>query len=862
MNFFYKSLLCFCIGMYASLPAMAEEEKSEKNSLAELINVCIKDEIQEEDICHRAEKDKKLQLFIGGQYFNGNKKSKTNYTKALEWFKKAAENGLPEAEYNQGLVYENGGYGIPAAPQLAIMHYKVAADLKHPGALYNLGRLYSAGIAVPQDLKVAGDYFYQAAALGLPEANYALAVWYMNTRPAEKEQDPEMNKMILSYIDAAIKDNVPEAFTLKGIAYEKGWLGLTQNIDKAIELYNQGNYTGDQSAQGRVAILLIKDKKYDLALSQLSSAVNDEHNSTAMCLLGDMYLNGTGVPADANKATQYYQNAADMNNPCGLFRLGLHYYEQQTPDYKKAFEYFNRALETGNADAETYLGVMYASGLGVPESHSRALKYFNSAALSGSHVAENELGRIYLNGIGTKQDYDLAMKYFSSAAEADYPPAIANLETAASWYQKAIILGNNNAFSALGEMNLKSQNYDTALNFFNTGAQKGMSDSEYWLGYMYEKGLGVATDIVKARSYYELASEHGSSLATVALGLFSLNGNGGKTDPNKAFELFNKAATKGELEAIYQLAKAYELGKGTKQDNQKALRLYQKAADKGHAMAQYAVGKYLDDGIFTAPNPKVAAVFYEKAANNGVLPAQVAIASMYEKGYGTTKSMPKALTFYKMASDNGDAVAMRKTAEYLIKEHKSDEDINAAIALYEKSAAKGDSKAIAFLGQIYAEGLKNTDNTQNLVAPNPTKALTYLNKASSLKIPRAQYALGIMYLNGTGVKKDIKKAKELILSAASGDQEHPGIPEAMFSTGKFYANGIGVPLNVITGISWYEQASTLGNMDAQLELGKIYLFGRKDSGIAANRAKAMEYLKLAAAKGSKEAQQLITENSK
>ena len=68
----------------------------------------------------------KAQSNLGGMYANGHG-VKQDYQKAIEWYQKAAQQGLAKAQYNLGLVYENG-YGVTQDYEEAMFWYQKAAD--------------------------------------------------------------------------------------------------------------------------------------------------------------------------------------------------------------------------------------------------------------------------------------------------------------------------------------------------------------------------------------------------------------------------------------------------------------------------------------------------------------------------------------------------------------------------------------------------------------------------------------------------------------------------------------------------------------------------------------------------------------
>ena len=70
--------------------------------------------------------------------------------------------------------------------------------------------------------------------------------------------------------------------------------------------------------------------------------------------LAYMYLYGTnGVQKDYSKAFEYYQMAAEQNNPIALNNLGSLYFNGigTNPDVQKAVALFTKAAELGNDNA-------------------------------------------------------------------------------------------------------------------------------------------------------------------------------------------------------------------------------------------------------------------------------------------------------------------------------------------------------------------------------------------------------------------------------------------------------------------------------------------------------------------------------
>jgi TPR repeat protein len=89
-----------------------------------------------------------------------------DYTTALrEWLRLAEQWEVEEAQFNVGLLYENGR-GVPQDYVQARQWYTKAAAQGYAVAQCNLGRLYEFGHGVPQDYVQAYMWYILGAAHG------------------------------------------------------------------------------------------------------------------------------------------------------------------------------------------------------------------------------------------------------------------------------------------------------------------------------------------------------------------------------------------------------------------------------------------------------------------------------------------------------------------------------------------------------------------------------------------------------------------------------------------------------------------------------------------------------------------------
>jgi len=101
---------------------------------------------------------------------------------ALQWFERAARQGLAEAQFHLGNMYAYGLAELPAetdASRLAAQWYFEAARQGHADAQYSLGILFVTGSGVTQDAAEARKWIARAAAQG-----HADAAAYLKAEPA------------------------------------------------------------------------------------------------------------------------------------------------------------------------------------------------------------------------------------------------------------------------------------------------------------------------------------------------------------------------------------------------------------------------------------------------------------------------------------------------------------------------------------------------------------------------------------------------------------------------------------------------------------------------------------------------------
>ena len=96
---------------------------------------------------------------------------------ALHEWSALAEQGHVGAQYNLGVMYENGK-GVTQDYKEAVKWYRKSAEQGTASAQTNLGLMYDKGEGVTQDYKEAVKWYRKSAEQGTASAQYALGGMY------------------------------------------------------------------------------------------------------------------------------------------------------------------------------------------------------------------------------------------------------------------------------------------------------------------------------------------------------------------------------------------------------------------------------------------------------------------------------------------------------------------------------------------------------------------------------------------------------------------------------------------------------------------------------------------------------------
>lgn len=209
-------------------------------------------------------------------------------------------------------------------------------------------------------------------------------------------------------------------------------------------------------------------------------------------------------------------------------------------------------------------------------------------------------------------------------------------------------------------------------------------------------------------------------------------------------------------------------------EHKKTRRLLMKLANKGDSNAQYQLSQiyyYGTNGV--TRDLQKAKQLMEKAAENGNVEAQYLLGTLYEEGKEFEQDSRKAFYWYSMADKKGHLEAHYKT--------------------------------------LRLDCIQNGDIETEI---------SVLKHLSNLGMVKAQYELGVIYLDGKITKMNTKKAHHLLLQSAQKDYDL-----SYMKLGFMYLTGTGVDTDEKKGYMYYEKAANLGNIEAKFTVASMYYSG-------------------------------------
>lgn len=220
-------------------------------------------------------------------------------------------------------------------------------------------------------------------------------------------------------------------------------------------------------------------------------------------------------------------------------------------------------------------------------------------------------------------------------ADMRYSPTLSICFVASFWSTSTA------ADVATGVELLNAGDVSGAATEFATAYEAGDGEGAFYLGRLFELGLGTEQDEMRAANLYSAAAESGSTKAQVRLGLMYHEGRVLLRDYDEGTRLLCEAADAGDSDGQLNCGLAYRAGRGVEQDDTVALSYWERAAEQGNILAMNVLGQT----SISAGNMEQAANYLKQSADLGNAGGMYEYAKLLMIG-----SSPDPVTAYSYAN--------------------------------------------------------------------------------------------------------------------------------------------------------------------------------------------------------------------
>ena len=450
-------------------------------------------------------------------------------------------------------------------------------------------------------------------------------------------------------------------------------------------------------------------------------------------------------------------------------------------------------------------------------------------------------------------------KYYQ---EGEAQLAKGKFDSAIKSYEKALQLGENAALHGLGVVYIskdyKKSDINKGMDYLKQGCDLKVPECFFEIGWLYYSGQIYEQNYEKAVENWEIAAADGNAKANYNLGFMYSQAVHFEKDQVKALPYLEKAAEKNYDDAKLLLGKIYLANEQVPMDIQKGLTyLNEIASTNGEAC--YNIGVVYELPLYGFSDIQKAIPYFEQGGKLGYIQNYIHLGYLYFTGDLVPKDNNKAIQYYSKADSDESALTS------LIVIYKEIGEEKKAFKLTEKlvsNSKNSNPNIIVELGAMYYNGTGTKKDFK--------KAFDLFSQAAILEQPAAYYNLYLMFSNGCYVQKDDQKALEMLEKSykygypnarnalaqeriarkqykEAFDLIYKGYeeedPVCTFQLALMYNEGLGCEKDLEKRNDFYLKAGELGNSNGYLKYGMCYYTG---DGVEQDFQKAIQYFTLAA----------------
>lgn len=242
-----------------------------------------------------------------------------NNNLAVLHYKAAANRDDPTAQYLLGLNYHLGELGLRPNPQEALAFLRKSAEQGFALAQRLVGMMYDAGTGVTRDHGAAFQWFRKAAAQGDGRAIGMIGSYYERGLCVRRD----LNKALKYYMIAARDGSASAEYAAAQLLHRAG------RYEEAYAWYSRAANHGRPSGKFMVARYILHgwgnvSKDEEKAFRMMVALSEEDGLPEAHLWVGTCYQEGAGVSRDIEKAFKYYLLSAENGDPDGQYQVCIH----------------------------------------------------------------------------------------------------------------------------------------------------------------------------------------------------------------------------------------------------------------------------------------------------------------------------------------------------------------------------------------------------------------------------------------------------------------------------------------------------------------------------------------------------------
>jgi ABC-type polysaccharide/polyol phosphate transport system ATPase subunit/TPR repeat protein len=611
------------------------------------------------------------------------------------------------------------------------------------------------------ELAESFEVIKELAESGVPASQNMLGCMYRDGIKAKKNLD-----LAVYWFEEAVKRDDDEAkINLADMIVSDIVPGTRET---AVELYMSAAQKGNRDARNKLSRLLTEEKN-DIGreIREDFKKLLSHGNSQLFYNYAALLMKTAWGTEDRLEALKWYTKSAELGNADAMYQISIMHRDGNGPkrDDAEYLKWLRMAADNGHVQSQLMLGNIYRDGIKVENDEKESFRWYEAAARNNNLDAIYQVAMMYREGKGTEKNIEESRKWLKAYSEhtlfnqinilADsfshmkngvYDPdrgmkwylVNSGHNSPESEYQSAMLILNGEELSAKEEavfflksaakknhlisasqlLNLKvfdlidDKTAKEALDCMENIAKGGNPLAANMVGHMYADGKIVGADGKKAVEYLSIASDGGVSASMQKLGDMYRNGTHVNQNAEEAVKWFKKGVLVGNVWSATSLVYMYGSGTASKEDLEFAVKGLENMCLKGKVMAMRMLGLFYRDGIGVAADGKKALMWLTKASDCGDAVSRHLAGEMYKDGIGINENASEALKWFKSAAEQENVHSILAIIQMKDAGKADDSSFKYAIERLEQLARGGNVFAIRNLGIMYLEGKSVTKNIE------------------------------------------------------------------------------------------------------------------------------------------------------